>query len=157
MTLILADEADYRAHFIANFTARPLTFRTATGGAPVYFAPRDFDHAFYESTRRDGVKDQFSLARAEQMDEIATVLASGSSDRFAGWHSKTRAYDHTRCVCVASGDFVVVVRLGLTRAGALRGNFVTCYVADNSIRKIRTSPVWNEARCIAALTQRKGR
>jgi hypothetical protein len=157
VTLNLAGESDYRAYFIANFTARPLTFRTSSGGAPVYFASSDFDHAFYESTRRDGVKDQFSFTRAEQMDQIASVLANGSSDRFAGWHARTRAYDHTRCVCVASGDFVVVVRLGLTRAGALRGNFVTCYVADNSIRKIRTSPEWNEARCVAALTQRKGR
>jgi hypothetical protein len=157
VTLNLAGEPEYRAHFIANFTGRPLTFRTSSGSAPVYFSPHDFDHAFYESTRRDGAKDQFSRTRAERMDEIAPVLASGSSDRFAGWDARSRSYDHTRCVCVASGDFVVVVRLGLTRVGALRGNFVTCYVADNSIRKIRQSPNWNEAYCVETLTQRKGR
>lgn len=157
MTLTLPDEAAYRTHFYANFPARPLTLHTAGGGARVYFKHSDFDHAFFESPQRDKSKSEFSLVRAERMDDIAPTLADASADRFAGWDGSRKQYDHTRTVCVASGDFVIVVRLRLSTLGELRGNFVTCYVADNSIGKIRQSPVWNEGQCIASLTKRSGR
>lgn len=41
--------------------------------------------------------------------------------------------------------------LGLNRDDALRANFVTCYQADNSIGKIRTSPLWTREDCLNAL------
>lgn len=155
MTLQLPGEADYRSHFIANFTRAPLTFQTSQGRAPIYFAADKFDHAFFESSRRDGVKDVFSLARAERMDDIAVVLADRSVPRHAGWDAQTRSHSHTRCVSIAIDEFVVVVRLGLTRTGYLKGNFVTCYVADNSIGKILAAPEWNEAQCIQTLSQKR--
>lgn len=155
MTLLLPGEAEYRAHFVANFTRTPLRFQTSQGHAPVYFSANQFDHAFFESTRRDGVKDVFSAARAERMDDISVVLADRSVPRHAGWDSRTRSHSHTRCVSIALNDFVVVVRLGLTRTGYLRGNFVTCYVADNSIGKILAAPAWNEAQCIRTLSQKR--
>ncbi len=92
------------------------------------------------------------------MPFIAEALSDGESDRFAGWDKTGGRHDHARCVCVALDDFVVVIRLGLTAAGAIRGSFVTCYVADNSIEKIRNGPKWDEAECLRLLRgQRKGR
>jgi hypothetical protein len=38
--------------------------------------------------------------------------------------------------------------LSLNKAGELKGNFITCYEADNSIAKIRTSPVWDKEKCL---------
>lgn len=157
MTLLLPDEASYRSHYVSAFARAPLNFHTSVGSAPIYFAAGRFEHAFFESSNRDGVKDQFSLVRAQRMDEISTALASATAERRAGWDSQKRSHDHTHCVSVALNDFVVIVRLGLTKAGYLRGNFVTCFVADNSIGKIRSAPVWSEARCVQLLTQRKGR
>lgn len=155
MSLLLAGEAEYRSHFVANFTRAPLTFQTSQGHAPIYFAAHQFDHAFFESTFHDGAKDAFSPARAERMDDIAVVLADRSVPRHAGWDSRSRSHSHTRCVSIALDEFVVVVRLGLTRMGYLKGNFVTCYVADNSIGKIRAAPEWNEAQCIQTLSHKK--
>ncbi|MBA4248692.1 MAG: hypothetical protein C0444_10420 [Microbacterium sp.] len=157
MTLLLADESAYRAHFSLNFCSRPIVFVTNVGPVPVYFAARNFEHAFYESTYRDGVKDAFSPVRAERMDDIAAVLADPSAPRYIGWDKASRQHDATRCVCIASGDFVVVIRLRVTSSGGLAANFVTCYVADNSIGKIRSAPAWNETACLAALQARKGR
>ena len=155
MTLELPDEAAYRAHYNLAFTRAALPLNTSVGSAPVYFDRSRFDHAFFESTQRDGAKDSFSLKRARRMDDIAAVLASPTADRRAGWDSQRRCHDHTHCVSLAMDDFVVVVRLGLTRTGFLRGRFVTCFVADNSIDKIRTAPAWNESRCVQLLSQRQ--
>ncbi|EDZ67095.1 hypothetical protein NOC27_422 [Nitrosococcus oceani AFC27] len=54
-------------------------------------------------------------------------------------------------------DFVVVVELGLKSGSNLKGNFITCYQAENSINKIRTSPIWNRNICTAMLKGRNGR
>lgn len=147
--LNLADEDEYRQHYVDNFTRRPLMLPASSGPAPIYFAASTFDHAFFESTRRDGAKDQFSLARAERMDLLPTAISDPAADRRAGW--VRGSYDHSRCVTIAVGDFVVIVRLGLTRDGRLRGNFVTCFVADSSIGKILRSPNWEEIECMAVL------
>ena len=63
------------------------------------------------------------------------------------------------CVSLAIDDFVVIVRLGLSAQGFLRGRFITCFVADNSIGKIRQAPAWSETQCVQLLAQRqrKGR
>ena len=155
MSLLLGGEAEYRAHFVTNFTRAPLTFQTSQGHAPIYFAADQFDHAFFESTNRDGAKDAFSPARAERMDDIAVVLADRNVPRHAGCDARSRSHSHTCCVSIALDDFVVIVRLGLTRTGYLKGNFVTCYVADNSIGKILAAPEWNEAQCIQTLSQKR--
>jgi uncharacterized membrane protein YhdT len=36
-------------------------------------------------------------------------------------------------------------------SGSLKANFVTCYQADNSIGKIRSSPAWFRAACLRLL------
>lgn len=155
MTLNLPDEAAYRQYYIQNFTGRPLWFQTSMGAVPVYFGRDKFDHAFFESSRRDGNKDQFSLTRAMRMEDIGRALLAPSEDRRAGWDKKLKRYDHTHCVSIAMQEFVIIVRLGLTSKGYLRGNFVTCYVADNSIGKIRNAPKWNESECVTKLAEKR--
>ena len=146
--LQLATEADYRAHFEQTYCHGAL--RTCDG-VPVYFNRNKFEHAFFESTNRDGAKDAFSLVRAERMDWIAATLQNQNADWYQGWDGRTRQYDPVRRVCVAYEEFVVVLWFSLKRNGDLKANFVTCYLADNSIGKIRTSPQWTEAACHNAL------
>lgn len=158
MSLDLPDESAYRAYFITKYTRAPLSFRLSTGAAPVYFAADRFDHAFFESSLRDGVKDQFSFQRAERMDDIAAALADPTIERRAGWDKRRKCHDHVSCVTLAIDDFVVVVRLGMNMKGLLKGKFVTCYVADNSIGKIRKAPLWDQSICTQELSkQRNGR
>lgn len=158
MTLLhLPSEAAYRAHYVQAFTGRPHNFATASGTVPVYFSRDQFDHAFFESMNRNGVKDQFSKVRAERMNHITTALSDRTLERRAGWDSRRQRHDHVRCVTVTLGDFVIVIRLGMTQSEQLKGNFVTCYVADNSIGKIRRSPSWDEGQCLKTIRALKGR
>lgn len=137
--LSLPDEAAYKAHFIATYCKQPLI---SIHGFPVHFSPAAFPHAFYESSKRDGVKDLFSEARSTRMDWIGETLRDPNADWFEGWNARQRAYDANQPVCVAYGDFAVVVRIATRRDGKLKANYVTSYWADNSIGKIRSSPVW---------------
>jgi len=117
-------------------------------GIRVFFSPGRFGHAFYESTRRNGQKDQFSSARAQRIDWIKATLENPASDQFQGWDSKRRQYDLSRRVSVVYQDFVVIIALRPTRQNTLKGNFVTCFHADNSIGRIRSSPRWTMADCL---------
>lgn len=147
--LVLPDVADYRSHFEMNYCRAVVTTHD---GIRVYFKADDFNHAFFESTSRDGVKDvTLSAMRAQRMEWIAATLADATSQRFQGWNKRAAQYDPTRRVCVVFGDFVVVIRMSKTRDGGLKANFVTCYVADNSIEKIRRSPAWDMQACLNAL------
>lgn len=155
MTLALPDESAYREYFHANFTKAPLRLTLADGHAKIYFSKSDFNHAFFESTDRNGIKDEFSRTRAERMDDIPAALLDTKAIRHAGWNKRDRAYSHGRCVCLALDDFVVVVRLRLTTTDDLAGRFVTCFVADNSIGKIRKAPLWDELACRTELRKAK--
>lgn len=147
--LNLAAEADYRAHFVREYCRAVVNTHD---GIRVYFQQNKFDHAFYESTRRDGVKNAFSTVRAQRMDWIAATLNDPVADRYQGYNAKSGTCDPARRVNVAYEDFVVVLALGLRRDGTLRANFVTCFQADNSIGKIRQSPIWTREDCINALS-----
>jgi hypothetical protein len=153
-TLNLQTEAEYRAYYLDTFCKRPVMMPLSDGSSiPIYFAAHLFDHAFFESSQRDGIKDEFSLQRAEQMTNISTVLQDSKAIRLQGWDQKKREYNPTRCVTVVTEDeFVIVIRLGLTQRGTLKGKFVTCYVADNSYSKIIKAPMWDEAECQSVLT-----
>lgn len=147
--LMLATDADYRCHFERSYCRAAITTHD---GIRVYFKKEAFDHAFFESTFRDGVKDAaISAARVQRMDWIAATLADPAAKRFQGWDKDRRRYDPGRCVNVVYEDFVVVLRLGLKADDSLKANFVTCYKADNSIGKIRTSPLWKREDCVNAL------
>lgn len=149
-----ASVAEYRAHYERLYCRDSVhTF----DGIRVYFAATKFDHAFYESSARDGRKDMFSAVRAARIDWIKATLAHPQATLFEGWDSVTRRHDSTRRVAVVYEDFVVVVAMGLKVSGELKANFVTCYQADNSIGKIKTSPTWSRADCLRLLQKDKGR
>lgn len=151
--VVLPDEAAYRQHFVRAYCRGGVTTHD---GIRVFFDRSTFEHAFYESSRRDGIKDTFSLDRAQRLDWILETLTNPAASRYQGYLRKTRTYDPTRCVGVVLEDFVVVLGLGLRSDGQLKGKFVTCYKADNSIGKIRQSPLWDQALCLAELQKRVG-
>lgn len=152
--LHLQSEAEYRAYFVENYVrAHVATYH----GVRVHFSADQFDHAFYEATNRDGVKDQFSWVRAQRMKWIALTLNDPGAIWYQGWIKRLERYDPTRSVAVAYGDFVVILKFRATRSGVLKSNFVTCYDADNSIHKIRRSPAWDIRECRIALGIEGGR
>ena len=143
-----ATVAEYKRHFERAYCR---TSMTTQDGIRVYFKPQKFGHVFYESSQRDGNKDQFSNVRAERIDWIKATLEHPQAVLFQGWNKDQKCYDPARRVAIAHQDFVVVLEMSLNQAGQLKASFVTCYVADNSINKIRTSPLWTLQACMALL------
>ncbi len=135
--LSLADEAAYRFHF-ENLYCRGAVM--THDGMTVRFRKTDFDHCFFESTRRDLVKDKFSDIRAERMEWIAVALQDTAVQRFQGWDRDTRKYDKNRRVTLVCGNYVVVI--GISSPTSAR--FITAYVADtpSTLAKLKTSPKW---------------
>jgi len=146
--LMLDGEAAYQQHFTDNYVRADV--RTHHG-VRVHFKAAHFGHAFFESTQRNGVKDQFSQDRSQRMDWIIHTLRDPDADWYQGWIRAKKTYDTTRSVAVACGDFVVVLKFRAKRDGQVVADFVTCYFADNSIGKIRQSPVWDLNDCKNAL------
>jgi hypothetical protein len=143
--------AEYKTHFERVYCRGVIT---TFDGIRVYFSSDKFGHCFYESSRRDGVKDIFSSVRAERIDWIRATLESREASIFQGWNKGS--HSPVRRVAVVYEDFVVVIQMGLKQDGSLKATFVTCYQADNSIGKIRSSPAWTREDCIERL-ERKGR
>lgn len=118
----------------------------------VYFKPQKFGHAFYQNSRgRSGAKDEFSTERAQRMDWIKLTLEHPDADVYMGWNKDEKCFEEDRRVSVVFEDFVVVIELSLNTKGELKANFVTCYVADRSIGKIRSSPPWDRDKCLKKL------
>lgn len=145
---------DYRAHYVHKYCQGRIV---TADNIRVFFRPDAFEHAFYESTARDGRKDMFSPARATRIDWIGATLEHPQARLLAGWVKRTSSYDHGRRVAVVYGDFVVVIGLRLAKQETLKAEFVTCYQADNSIAKILTSPAWNREACMLALRKEQSR
>lgn len=147
--LILNTPREYREYYESNYQrGTVVTF----DGVRIFFKPEKFGHAFYENSQhKAGAKDVFSPERAKRMSWIKLTLEHPQSDLFKGWNKATKQYDDDRRVSVVFGDFVVVIQLSLKSDGSLKGNFITCYVADNSINKIRNSPKWDRDKCLLNL------
>lgn len=144
--LNLADQAAYQNHYVATYCGGPIITHD---GIPVYFDRHTFYHAFFETvTFKD---DTFSTVRAQRMDWIRLTLQDAGADRFQGWNKKKKTYEPHRRVEVVHEDFVVVLQISRKQNGQLKGKFVTCYQADNSIGRIRQSPLWNRQDCENAL------
>ena len=146
-----ANENEYRDHFEKTYCRQQIfTF----DGIPVYIHRGMFQHAFYESTHRNGLKDQFSVVRAQRMDWIKATLENPSAALYQGWDNTKKKHDPKRRVSVVYEDFVVIIRLGLKSGGELKGEFVTCFQADNSIGKIRQSERWTKEECLRMLIKK---
>ena len=141
--------AEYKYHYERHFQrATIITF----DGIRVYFKPQKFGHAFYENSQKmKGPKDRFSPARAQRMDWIRATLENPNASIYQGWNKKDRVYEEDRRVSVVYEDFVVVIELRLSKQGELKANFITCYVADQSIGQIKKSPKWDRAECLRKL------
>lgn len=146
--LQLPDASAYRRHYVAA-CCRAAVF--TNGGVRVFFRQQRFSHAFYDNWGQGGAKRQFSKMRGERMNWIRDTLESPQTVCRQGWLAKNRAHTPARGVFHLYGDFVVIVRFSLTRSGALKGNFITCYAASDSIGKITAAPLWDRAGCLALL------
>ena len=143
-----ADVNGYREHYIREYCHGNIkTFV----GISVYFSRQKIEHCFYESSQRDGIKDTFSHVRAQRIDWIKATLENSNADLYKGWIKREHRYNSARRVAVAYQDFVVIIDLSLKQNGNLKANFVTCFQAENSIGKIRTSPKWSLDDCLAEL------
>ncbi len=146
--LSLASQDEYQVYFEEQYCKKPLI---TCDGIPVYFAKRKFKHVCFESSNRDGKKDVFSTVRAERLSWVAITLKSESAKLYQGWNKYKRCYEPASRVAFEFEEFVVVVRMSLSSNGTLKGEFITCYQADNSIGKIKKSPMWEKSMCIEKL------
>ena len=128
---------EYRVHFENKYCHGPIT---TFDGIAVRFRKILFNHCFFESTRRNQVKDIFSNQRAERIDWIRAALEDPNAELHIGWDGKKKRYDRSHRVAVVAGDYVVVIRL----SGNRKAQFVTAYVADSpsTLAKIKGSPKW---------------
>jgi len=150
--LILSCEIDYQKYYEEEYCKCPIV---TYDGIPIYFSKYKFNHAFYESSDRRGSNDIFSSVRAQRMGWIKVTLQSSTATLYQGWNKRERTYDPCRRVAFEYEQFVVIIRLSLKRDGTLKGNFITCYQADNSLSKIIQSPLWDKNKCIEKLKKRK--
>jgi len=133
----------YRDHFERVYCRGPIT---TFDGIAVRFRKGKFAHDFYESSKRDKIKDRFSWKRAERIDWIKAALEDPNSERYEGWDRERKRYDSGRRVAVVMGNYVVVIAL----IGPKDADFLTAYVADAVSRRgqpstldmIRRGPKW---------------
>lgn len=149
--LDLPDEKTYLEHFLTHYCRREIKTHD---GIRVFFKRETFTHAFYESSLRDNHKDQFSLRRAKRMDWIIRTLADKTAYEFQGWVTRKKNYDPTRKTAILYDTFVVIVGFSLKNDNTLKGNFITCYPADDSFIKIQRAPVWSRLACVRALQEK---
>lgn len=134
-----ATEDEYRQHFYRAYCQEPImTF----DGIAVRFRRDDFDHCMFESSKRNDVKDVFSKERSGRIDWIKMTLENPAAELYQGWDKKRKRYNPKSRVAVVYEEFVVVIRLKTEVDGTESAQFVTAYLADNSIAKIKASPKW---------------
>lgn len=140
-------QEEYRELFVNEYCRRTTVFTVDSATElQIRFKPDMFAHAFFESSDRKGADDVFSEKRAERMLLISSLLDDNFGERYFGWDKQSKSDSVDRCVLVHNRfDFVVVVEFFLSRAGEIRGRFVTCYVADSweSLPKIRKHEKWD--------------
>ncbi len=147
--LVCGSVAEYKRHYEQRYQRADIcTF----DGIRVHFKPQKFGHAFYENSQhRQGPKDVFSPERAQRMDWIKATLENPNARLYMGWNKEDKCYEEDRRVSVVYQSFVVVIELSKNNKGVLKGNFVTCYVADRNIGQIEKSPIWDLAKCLEKL------
>tara|TARA_B100001059_G_scaffold66330_1_gene62783 strand:- start:970 stop:1437 length:468 start_codon:yes stop_codon:yes gene_type:complete len=147
--LILDHPRKYKEHYERHYCRGNIV---TSDGIRIYFRQQKFGHAFYQNSKgRAGAKDEFSPERAQRMDWIKKTLEHPDAELFIGWNKENKCHEDTRRVSVVYESFVVIIELSLKKTGELKGNFVTCYLADNSIDKIRAAPIWDIDKCLKNL------
>ena len=129
---------EYRAHFEKTYCRCPLqTFDKYI----VRFKKSDFEHAFYESSRRNGIKDNFSKNRALRMDWIKYALMDSTSILKVGWDKNKKKYINKRRVAIVQKNYVIIILV--TNPSKKIARFITAFVANRyTINKILQSPEW---------------
>lgn len=133
--VILPDEKDYKNYYINKYCNNEIiTF----DGIKVKFYDEQFDHAFYESSLKNGTKDVFSLERAKRIDWIEYALQNKDNvELYKGYNKRNKSYTISRRVhSIDSEDYVVVILF----TSNTTAKFLTAYYADNSGSKIKNSP-----------------
>ena len=131
---------EYKRHFESTYCRNKIfTFDQIR----VFFRKQKFGHVFYESENHDGKKDIFSLERAQRINWIKFTLEHPEALLFQGWNNKLRNYTPNRRVSVVYEPFVVVIEIMPKKIPAITAEFITAYVADNSIERIKNSPKWS--------------
>ena len=133
--VILPDEKDYKNYYINKYCNNEIiTF----DGIKVKFYDQQFDHAFYESSLKNGTKDVFSLERAKRIDWIEYALQNKDNvELYKGYNKRNKSYTISRRVhSIDSEDYVVVILF----TSNTTAKFLTAYYADNSGSKIKNSP-----------------
>lgn len=113
-------------------------------GIRVKFYDSNFDHAFYETTqdkrnaRKKDKKNQLSSVRLSRILWIKDVLQDPDADLYVGYESKSKTYNQNKRVAVVKNNYTVIIELQKNGTAT----FVTAYVANESIDKIKQSPKW---------------
>ena len=133
-------ENDYRNYFINQYCNNEIT---TFDGIKVEFNIQQFEHAFYESSLKNGIKDLFSKDRATRIDWIKYALENKDNniDLYKGYDKRKKNYTINRRVHFIDSEVYVVVIL-LTSATTAK--FLTAYYADspNTANNIRNSQKW---------------
>jgi len=145
--VVYATEVEYKNHYEIYYCRTPIM---SFEGIRIFFPKDQFKHAFYESSSK-GSDDIFSEARSQRIEWIRETLENEKADLYEGWDKTFKTYNPGRRVSVVYENFVVVIGLSLNRKGVLKGNFITCYKADESIDSIRKSPQWTKEECLSHL------
>lgn len=136
--LKLQDQSAYFKYFSDVFCNQPIqTF----DGYFVYFKRNNFYHAFFKSSKKNHIKDSFSIERAERMNWIKTVLQDPEAELYCGWDNKKKRAVTDRRVAIVKDNYVVIVRFNKQMSKAF---FVTAFSADNrrTIKLIRSNSKW---------------
>lgn len=128
---------EYRQHYELIYCLASIT---TFDGIEVRFRKDRFNHCFFESSKRNNVKDRFSRIRSERIDWIQAALKDPEAELFVGWDRKRKKFDMNHRVAVVVQNYVVVIRI----TGEKKAQFVTAYLADSAstISRIRRSPRW---------------
>lgn len=148
--VIYEKQEDYREHYEREYCRSPIT---TPDGIRVFFSKDQFKHIFFESI--ESKDDTFSEKRSQRIDWIKHTLTNTSSILYQGYDHETKEYYPDRRVTLRYEDFVVILQLSLNSKGILKGKIITCYYADNSIDKIKESPLWDKDECMKLLELKK--
>ena len=134
-------EAEWRDLWDAAYCRQSIT---TFDGIHVHFYNDNFDHAFFESSdRRRGAnkakkKDILSMRRLSRFFWIKDVLRDPDAELHVGYDSSRKSFTRGKRVAIVKNDYVVIIQLYSEN----EAKFITAFVADQSIDKIKQSPLW---------------